>query len=121
MRVTSWHDHLKRGLNYNHFSSILLDHQDADWLMRMRSAWVSVNSSLATGGRNSLHAGRTGTRRNIGRPQVRWVDGVEIARVVSQGRSMAKKGNNAITIRPMIKEAVAQAHGVAQSFFDPDT
>lgn len=63
-----------------------------------------------------MHAGRAGAPRNIGTPQVRWVDGVEIARVVSRGRSMATKGNNAITIRTIIKEAVARAHGVAQPY-----
>ena len=63
-----------------------------------------------------MRAGRTGTRMNISRPQVRWADGVEIARVASQSRSVAERGNNARTISTIISEALQQARNFAQHY-----
>ena len=71
--------------------------------MTMRSAWVSE-----TGTRNSVLAGRTGTRLNIGRPQVRWTDGLSVALEVVKVRQESLKGNNALSISSRIREALLE-------------
>ena len=55
---------------------------------------------------NSLIAGRTGTRLNIGRPQIRWSDGTFLASTTKHARTGALVGKNAITVASRIKEAV---------------
>ena len=82
---------------------------------------MGICKLLISGGRNTLQARRTATRLNMSRPQVRWVDGVEIARVASQSRVLAARGNNAITIGTIISEALAHARDFAQVFHDLDT
>ena len=42
--------------------------------------------------RNYIFAGRTGTRLNIGRPQVRWIDGVRSAEEIVQLPLTARDG-----------------------------
>ena len=108
----SWDEHVRRGVEYAHFCCILLHHHDTDWLLQMRSAWVATNSSNPDGGRNSVFGGRSGTRVNNGRPQVRWADGVAVAKQVSQGRSLTLRGNNAVTIGTLIREAVVNTRAL---------
>ncbi len=57
--------------------------------------------------RNYLFAGRTGTRVNIGRPQVRWSDGLEVARNVCESISKPVKGSNSLSIVSRIREALS--------------
>ena len=68
-----------------------------------------MRSSFVTefGTRNSVTAGRTGTRLNTGRPQVGWVDGVGIAGHVVEGRQESMPGSNALSISVRIREALA--------------
>ena len=73
-RVTAWNAHVRRGVMYAHPVPRLLDHHNSVWLMHQRSQFVSELSI-----RNSALAGRTGTRLNIGRPRVRWSDGLSVA------------------------------------------
>ena len=77
----------------------------------MRSAFVTE-----LGTRNSVLAGRTGTRLNIGRPQVRWCDGLCIAKHVLEGRQESQKGRNALSISVRIREALIlyRVHSVAE-------
>ncbi len=70
------------GASYAHPVPRLLDHHNAAWLMIQRSICLSEFSI-----RNSVFAGRTGTRLNIGRPQARWSDGLSVAISVSSSRS----------------------------------
>ena len=66
---------------------------------RCGSVYVHVYMCMPElGTRNSVIAGRTGTRLNIGRPQVRWVNGVGIAKHVLEGRQQSIRGNNALSI-----------------------
>ena len=58
------------------------------------------------GTRNSVLAGRTGTRLIIGRPQVRWCDGLGVAKHVLEGRQESLKGSNALSISVRIREAL---------------
>jgi len=102
-RVIAWSAHLKRAALYQHPCTKLLNLNAATWLMTMRSQWVSV-----TGTRNSVLAGRTGTRLNIGRPQVRWTDGLSVALEVVKVRQESLKGNNALSISTRIREALSE-------------
>ena len=52
-------------------------------------------------------AGRTGTRCNIGRPQVRWDSGVELAQEVLKSKRLTQKGVNVMSISSRIKNALA--------------
>ena len=79
-RVIDWDEHIRRGARYNHICSSLLDHKNSLWLRVQRSAWVPENSNDSGGRGLSVLSGRTGTRLNIGRPQVRWDEGVANAR-----------------------------------------
>ena len=87
----------------------------------MRSSWVASDSQDLNGPRISLLAGRTGTRENIGRPQVRWADGVELATQVLQSRTISQRSSNALTIGTIIRETVnASRDFVVQHFSNPD-
>ena len=78
-RVIKWDEHVQRGVRHKHVVARFLNFQDANWLQRRRSEWVSADTPEVHG-RNSLTAGQTGTRLNVGRPQVRWDVGVVVAR-----------------------------------------
>ena len=57
---------------------------------------------------NSIFSGRTGTRLNIGRAQVRWIDGVRVAETVVESRSTSVKGSNALSISSRIRESIKE-------------
>ena len=94
-----------RGENYNHICNRLHEHIDSDWLLIRRSSWVSVDGNGYS--RNSLRAGRTGTRLNIGRPQVRWEDGIINARAIQEADPIAAHGRSARTIGTIIHESIS--------------
>jgi len=100
-RVVAWNEHLMRASAYEHPCTQLLRLHDSTWLMFKRALWVSQYDT-----RNSVLAGRTGTRLNIGRPQVRWLDGVRVATSVCESRSVSKKGGNALSISSRIRESL---------------
>ena len=79
--------------------------------MFQRSLWVSERDS-----RNSVLAGRTGTRLNIGRPQVRWQDGLSVAESVRKSRGVSIKGNNALSISSRIRESLNELRSSASQF-----
>ena len=101
-RVVDWNDHVQRGGAYNHICFPLVNFKNEQWLMHRRAFWVPTDSSST---RNTLLAGRTGTRNNIGRPQTRWAHGVVLAKEVMAGRTITEKGNNAMTIGTRIRNA----------------
>ena len=101
-RVVAWSAHVNRGSKYAHPVSRLLQYRDSVWLLHQRSQYVSEFSI-----RNSVFAGRTGTRLNIGRPQVRWSDGLDVARSLCEIRSESVKGSNALSIGTRIREALS--------------
>ena len=79
--------------------------RNSDWLQAQRSQFVASNGSAAR--RNSLTAGRTGTRLNIGKPQARWDAGISLARVVLGSRSDSLSGSHSLSIGSRIRNAVA--------------
>jgi hypothetical protein len=115
-RVIAWDKHVRRGERYQHICCALLKHHDSRWLLFQRANFVPEFSSEWSDNRNSLSRGRTGTRLNIGRPQMRWADGVTVAEEVLKGRSVSQNGGNALSISTAIREAVASARCFADSF-----
>ena len=101
-RVIAWNAHVRRGAIYAHPVPRLLEHHNSVWLMNQRSQFVSEFSI-----RNSVFAGRTGTRLNVGHPQVRWSDGLSVAASVCEGRSESQRGANSLSIATRIREAVS--------------
>ena len=74
-RVTNWHDHVARGINYGHPVARLLKHQDAAWLVgqRLRTRPTA---------RYSLRSGELGRRLCAGRPQPRWDESIQLANII---------------------------------------
>ena len=79
-------------------------HADA-WLQQQRSIFVPSESQSTNNDRISIFSWRTGTRLNIGRPQVRWQDGCAIAHTTQEARAISLRGQNARTVGSIIKEA----------------
>ena len=92
----------RRGSDYKHICLNLLVYRDSLWLQFQRSAFVAVESLSES--RNTLEAGRTGTRCNIGRPQIRWQDGVNLAERVADSRTFSHCSSNALTVETIINE-----------------
>ena len=82
--------------------------------MAQRSQFVASDGSASS--RNSLTAGRTGTRLNIGSPTCRWEEGVNLARSVLRGRSEALNSAHTLSIGSRIRNAVQHI----SQFFDVD-
>ena len=101
-RVIASNAHVRRGEMYAHPVPRLLDHHNSVWLMHQRGHFVSQRSF-----RNSAFAGRTGTRLNIGRPQVRWSDGLSVAASVSEGRCETQRGVTFLSIAARIRGALS--------------
>ena len=57
-------------------------------------------------------AGRTGTRLNIGRPQKRWQEGVQLAKGVVDERAKALKGKATLAIASRISKCIASFEAV---------
>ena len=114
-RVITWDKHVRRGAKYKHICACLLEYNNNSWLMLQRSRWVPTDGDNI---RNSIFAGRTGTRCNIGRPQVRWEAGVTLARELIQSRGIASRGGNAISIGTRIRNTFAQLTSAAQQSFN---
>ena len=69
---------------------------------------MSADSS-EPGSRNSLVAGRTGTRLNVGRPQVRWDVGVTVARESIAVRTRSAQGGASRSIGSIVSDAMQSA------------
>ena len=57
-----------------------------------------------------------GTRLDIGRPRMRWADGVTVAEEVSKSRSVSHTGCHALFIGTISRDAIASARCFADSF-----
>ena len=101
LRQVKWHEHVERSPGV--LKDLLLYHS-SNWLQSMRSRLVPANGSESI--RNSVLAGRTGTRNNDGKPQPRWNAGIELARAYLQSRGICQRNSNAISVSSRIREAV---------------
>ena len=113
-RMIAWKEHVDRGQKYQHICFHLLNYKNSDWLVQQRSPYVPVDGSEQT--RNTIFVGRTGTRANIGRPQVRWADGLIFAEEIITGRSMSQDGSNALSIGTAMREAMIAARNFVEQF-----
>ena len=77
---------------------------EGQWLMHKRAEWVSQHESSSN--RVTMRAGRTGTRLNIGQPQIRWEEGLALAKSVLSTRDTSLIGNNSLSIGTRIREAM---------------
>ena len=111
-RVIDWNEHIKRGARYSHMCSRLLNYHASSWLQEQRQSFVPSNPLSQSASRHTLFSGRTGTRMNIGRPQVRWHDGCELATMTLNARPTSRRGNNARTIGSIIKEVLDTARQI---------
>ena len=80
--------------------------RNSDWLQARRSRFVPQSDSATD--RNSLLAGRTGTRANGGKPQQRWDAGISLARSFLRSRSGSLCSNNALSVSTRIRNAVSE-------------
>ena len=111
-RCIDWQDHVMR--HPGALRNLLLT-QNFDWLHAQRSRFVPADGSAST--RNSLLAGRTGTRAIGGKPQVRWDAGIALARSFLNSRSDTLIGSNALSVSSRIRAAVAE---ISQFFIGHD-
>jgi hypothetical protein len=99
-RVISWEAHFSRSgsrhVGYPHPCLCIYKFHDSEWLLHQRSEFVNSRCSLT--------AGRTGTRLNVGRPQVRWEDGFNTARILLDSRVASVQGNNMLSISTIFRE-----------------
>ena len=102
-KVTTWHEHVVRSERYGHVNAKLLSFHGSQWLLGKRTEFIPWNGQSS---RITCAAGRTGTRLNIGRPQVRWEDGVALAREVAKGRHQSESGGAPLTIGTRIRKAL---------------
>ena len=106
-RIQDWNSHLVRGKRYNHICYLLSQHMSTEWLLFQRSAFVNSQ--------NSLHAGRTGPRSNIGKPQPRWTESLPLAVSLIE-----TEGHAAVSISTRIRDAVRALNDNIVSIFVPD-
>ena len=85
-----------RHVGYPHPCLCIYKFHDSEWLLHQRSEFVNSRCSLT--------AGRTGTRLNVGRPQVRWEDGFNTARILLDSRVASVQGNNMLSISTIFRE-----------------
>ena len=81
----------------------LLEFHGARWLLEQRKNFVSCDGSASS--RVSLTSGRTGTRLNIGKPQLRWDAGVSLASAALGSRSESHSSRHVLSIGSRIREA----------------
>ena len=111
-RVDKWNQHIHRGAAYGHMCATLIEYNNSDWLMHMRSFWVPSQSDSFG---YSLTGGRTGTRCSSGRPQPRWEEGIALAKAVVQAGAMSQKGSNSLSVGTRIREALLSIRSAVQN------
>ena len=104
-RVQQWHEHVLRSACHNSINARLIRYHDAQWLLHKRAEWISEHESSSS--RVTTVAGRTGTRLNIGQPQIRWEEGLALAKEVQHNtRDASLVDRSKISIGTRIREAV---------------
>ena len=102
-RMISWHEHIMRTCrsphSFPHNAAVLLQYHDSKWLAEQRSVFVGSS-------RNSVVAGRSSTRLNIGRPQVRWQEGHTTSLHILEHRDQTARGNNSLSVGTIFRETV---------------
>ncbi len=112
-RLVNWDSHLKRSDCRGDVLSMLVSYRGAEWLRSQRSHFVSSNSEPWAASRNSIFAGRTGTRVVHTRPQARFHDGFEIARALLGQHHAQLNSNNALSLYCVFDRAMSVIRGFA--------
>ena len=86
----------------------LLLYHNSDWLQAQRSQFVPAWGSVST--RNSVLAGRTGTRANGGRPQQRWDAGICLAQAFLRSRRGSLANSHALSVSSRIRNAIREIY-----------
>ena len=119
-KVISWHEHVLRAAKHSsrsdgkaHLSmnANLIHFHDAKWLFHMRSQWTAQNYNTCSSNRVTAQAGRTGTRLDIGCVQIRWEEGLALARSVKQAEDSNSNGKS-LSIGSRIKNALNELHNM---------
>ena len=104
-RQIDWHEHVMRASGV--LKDLLLS-RNSDWLQAQRSRFVAERGSASS--RNSVLAGRTGTRANGGKPQQRWEAGICLARAFLRSRQVSRCNTNALSVSSRIRNAVSEVY-----------
>ena len=104
-RLIDWDEHLHRDRGV--LNKLLLYH-NSDWLQAQRSQFVPAWGSVST--RNSVLAGRTGTRANGGRPQQRWDAGICLAQAFLRSRRGSLANSHALSVSSRIRNAIREIY-----------
>ena len=140
-RVAHWHDHITRTLNPTsspqdvagaraHLAQdvagapanrwvcpLRIPHPAARVLIYHNEHWlIQQRANFATDGRNTLLAGRTGTRLNIGRPQTRWETGHATAVQMLGHRTTNDRSSNMLSVGTIFREVVTSARAVLEQW-----
>ena len=110
MRQVAWHEHVMR--HEGVLKKLLLFH-NSDWLQAQRSRFVPESGSATT--RNSVLAGRTGTRAHARKPQPRWDEGIRLAQAFLGSRRGALNSGHALSVSSRIRNAINDVY----QFFNP--
>ena len=111
-RVCTWQEHFSRAGMRNHIFR-LLELRGVRFLQQCRSRYVVTNGTQQS--RNTLFAGRTGTRVLGSRPQMRWCEGAILAKSLRHVRCEDVKNKSARTVALMYSEL---AHGSSRQVFE---
>ena len=107
-RVLAWDMHINKSPvseQQIHPCKYLIEYHDSTWLLFKRAAFTNESG-------RTLAAGLTGTRRVSGRPQMRWQDGVSLARTIDNSRQTSLFGNHALGISSIVREAAVALRNV---------
>ena len=106
-RILAWSKHLDRAVARESVLGRLLRWHGAEWLRGERANYVSSDSRDYTNVRNSVFAGRTGTRAVSTRPQVRWDDGLELAIAVREQDRRQRNSSHSLSMYSVFARAVS--------------
>ena len=112
-KLRSWKFHVDRSEGYCPVFVQLLRCRDSSWLQRMRAEWVGALGSAQS--RNSVLAGRTGSRLNIGQPQPRWEESLALAEQFLVTRDESMRRGEPLGVGSRIVEAVRALQEMARS------
>jgi hypothetical protein len=106
-RLVAWNDHVLRSARHGCLLGKLVSWHSAQWLQQQRSNFVISNPQVFRATRNSVWAGRTGTRCYGSKPQKRFHDGVELARQVVNQSRVSASNSHALSLYTVFQRAAS--------------
>ena len=102
-RCHAWWKHVCRAEARKNLLSKLLRWHDASWLREQRALFVNNTLSEFVQPRNSLRAGNTGTRVVATRPQPRFEESIELAKLVLESSRQSERSNNLVSLTTILQ------------------